>query len=399
MDKLLENTPVNTLENTSEDKLKQNKEQSLLGKKVLISAGGTGGHVYPALVIAKSLAELGAKISWIGTDAGIESRLVPENNITLHKIFVQGVRGNGLKRLLKAPFVIIKAVFAAMKIIKKVQPDIYIGFGGFVTGPAGIAAKLKGVPIVLHEQNAAMGFTNKAINKISKKTLLAFPINSLKSNKIKVVGNPVRESISNLELPELRICKGEFLNILILGGSLGAQRINQTIPLIINKLNQLNCSKKIKVLHQTGIKTHEETLGVYKDNNILTKELENIKVEVVPYLENIDEAYKKADIIIARAGALTVSEIASAGIAAIFIPIPYAVDNHQFLNAKYISDNGGAVILEQKDLNENSLYETLTNLLEGDKLLNMAIATRKMTHKSARIEITKEIVSIINSKK
>lgn len=352
------------------------------GSTVLISAGGTGGHVYPALAVASRLRELGKEVAWLGTKAGIEARLVPEADITLHTIFVQGLRGNGLKRLLKAPFVLLSAVMQARKVIKKVKPDVFVGFGGFASGPGALAAKLCGVPVVLHEQNAAMGMTNKIVSRWAKRVLLAFPIAGRAGQ---VTGNPIRQSISDTAEPDARIREMSPFRVLVVGGSLGAKAINEVVPKAL-----LPLLKRIELTHQTGATTFAETKANYEKLGI------DGLVNVVEYIEDMDRAYANADLVIARAGALTVSEIASVGVAAIFIPLPHAVDNHQLLNADFLASDGAAMIIEQKDLTASHLTHVVEEMLAPNTLLGMANLARKNTHAGALETITKIIKEVMN---
>ena len=355
---------------------------SCKNKKVLISAGGTGGHVYPALTLAEQLIELGAEIEWIGTEAGIESRLVPDAGITFYTIFVQGLRGNGIKRLIKAPVTIISAVLQARKVIKASKPDIFIGFGGFASGPGALASRLLNIPVILHEQNAAMGSTNKWVSKWAKKILLAFPIEGCKGT---VVGNPIRPSIvQNNPLSKRRRAKKPF-RILVVGGSLGAQVINENIPRAVVKI-----INDIELLHQTGKTNFAKTKNTYEALGIANK------VSVVEYIDDMDKAYANSDLIIARSGALTVSEIASVGLPAIFIPLPHAVDNHQFLNAQFLQLANAAVIIEQKRLNVAYLHKQIVELLQAEKLLKMAENARKCSHKDALGKMINEVLEVVN---
>lgn len=352
---------------------KQQNHHNFKGKTVLISAGGTGGHVYPALAVAKCLRELGAQVAWLGTTAGIEARLVPDADIPLHTIFVQGLRGNGIKRLLKAPLTVFSAVSQARRVIKSVQPDLFVGFGGFASGPGAAAAKLSGVPVVLHEQNAAMGLTNKIVSKWAKRVLLAFPIAGRAGT---VIGNPIRNSITALPAPEKRLRTDAPFRVLVVGGSLGAQAINKAVPEALTALLSIS-STTIELTHQTGKTTYMETLTDYAELGLTER------ITILEYIEDMDTAYANADLLIARAGALTVSEIASVGLPAIFIPLPHAVDNHQFLNAKFLADNDAAVIIEQKNLSPKSLHDTVKKLLDGETLLRMANNAKKQSHAEA----------------
>ncbi|MGY0399774.1 MAG: undecaprenyldiphospho-muramoylpentapeptide beta-N-acetylglucosaminyltransferase [Ostreibacterium sp.] len=355
----------------------------LAGKTVLISAGGTGGHVYPALAIANQLRELGAKIAWLGTQAGVEARLVPESEIDLHLIFIQGLRGNGITRLIKSPIMVFLAVMQAKKIVKAVKPDIFVGFGGFASGPGAVAAKLSGVPVLVHEQNAAMGMTNKIVSWWAKRVLLAFPIVG-KSNK--VVGNPIRRCITTIPFPIVRIRQNAPFRLLVIGGSLGAKAINDIIPSVLKDLLH-----KVELTHQTGEKTYIETRNTYQQLGLIEQ------VKVIAYIDDIGDAYADADLVIARSGALTVSEIASVGLAAIFIPLPHAVDNHQYLNAQFLAAADAAIIIEQKDLDVTYLRQTIESLLDGKTLLSMANNARVKSHEKALGKIIIEITEVIDA--
>ncbi|PIE45664.1 MAG: undecaprenyldiphospho-muramoylpentapeptide beta-N-acetylglucosaminyltransferase [Gammaproteobacteria bacterium] len=354
---------------------------SLAGKTVLISAGGTGGHVYPALAVAKRLREQGAAVEWIGTAAGIESRLVPEASIPLHTIFVQGLRGNGVKRLIKAPFVLWSALAQARKVIRQVDPDIFVGFGGFASGPGALAAKWSTVPVVLHEQNAAMGLTNRWVSKWAKRVLLAFPIEKRQGE---VVGNPIRQVISDISAPAERIRSEPPFRVLVVGGSLGAQAINEVVPHALKPL-----LGEIELTHQTGKTTRMQTIATYQQLGIAEQ------VNVVEYIDDMATAYATTDLLIARAGALTVSEVASVGIPAIFIPLPHAVDNHQWLNANFLAKQDAAVMIEQKHLNAEHLRQTVERLLADRRLLNLAEKARRQSHAGALSTIVKRITEVI----
>lgn len=353
----------------------------LTGKTALISAGGTGGHVYPALAVANRLRELGANVAWLGTQAGIEARLVPAADIKLHTIFVQGLRGNGIKRLLKAPLTVLSAVNQARSVVKAVNPDVFVGFGGFASGPGAAAAKLCGVPVVLHEQNAAMGLTNKIVSRWAKRVLLGFPIDGCQGE---VVGNPIRPAIAELPALSKRRQPSEPFNVLVVGGSLGAKAINEAVPIALEPL-----LGRINLTHQTGKTTFADTRAEYEQRGLLGS------ANVCEYIDDMDDAYLSADLIIARAGALTVSEIASVGVAAIFVPLPQAVDNHQFLNAKCLADSGAAVIVEQKDLTPANLRDAVCDRLDADKLLTMAENARQLSHAGALPAMINTIAEVL----
>ncbi len=350
-------------------------QQDLLGKVVMISAGGTGGHVYPGIALANKLQARGAKIHWLGTEQGIEARLLPNQPIEFHPIEVKGLRGKGLRRLLTAPFTIIKAIGQARAVFRQTRPDVYIGFGGFVTGPSGMAAKLSRVPIIVHEQNAAMGLTNRLMRKIANTLLLAFPIDGVQAS---VVGNPIRQQISDIAPPCQRIGQADKLRILVFGGSQGARAINEVLPEAIKILGD-----KVRVVQQTGEADFNKVVQAYQANAI--------EAEVRPYIDDMANAYANTDLVIARAGALSVSEIASAGVAAIFIPLPHAVDDHQRLNADFLVKNGAAKMLLQSDLTATRLAAEVSQLMDADILLNMANKARNLSHKNALLSIEQEV--------
>lgn len=357
--------------------------QRFRAKTVLISAGGTGGHVYPALAVANRLRELGANVEWLGTTAGIEAELVPEAGMPLHTIFVQGLRGNGLGRMLKAPFVVASAVMQARKLLQKIQPEVFVGFGGFASGPGALAAKLCGVDVIAHEQNAAMGLTNRLVSKWAKRMLLAFAIPNRQGT---VVGNPVRRDIAAIPPPQHRLHRQSPFRVLVVGGSLGAKAINDVVPAALSPL-----LGSIHLTHQTGKTTHEATLADYKQRDVLQHD----NLQVTAYIDDMRAAYENADLLIARAGASTVSEVATVGLAAIFIPLPQAVDNHQLLNAGYLADAQAACIIEQADLTASSLRAQLQKLLQAETLQQMATRGRELSHADALEKMITAIDKVI----
>jgi UDP-N-acetylglucosamine--N-acetylmuramyl-(pentapeptide) pyrophosphoryl-undecaprenol N-acetylglucosamine transferase len=324
----------------------------LMNKTVLIMAGGTGGHVFPALAVAQEFIRRGASVHWLGTEKGIESRLVPEAKIPLHFLTVEGVRGKGFLGLLKAPALIARAIMQARAVIKKIKPVLVLGFGGFASGPGGMAATLLKVPLVIHEQNAVAGTTNRLLRKRANKVLSAFSGAFAKGgfNKELVVGNPVRESIQQLSNIESRFAgrSSEKIHLLILGGSLGAKAINELLPLALAKLNH---DERPIVWHQTGKNHQEMTREIYAQHQVEGK--------VDAFIEDMAAAYAWADLVICRAGALTVSELMVAGVASIMIPLPTAIDDHQTANAKHLVDQGAGLSLIQKDLTAEKLADLI----------------------------------------
>lgn len=365
----------------------------------MISAGGTGGHVYPALTLAKALQQAGREIYWLGTDKGIETRLVPEAGIFLFSLKMRGLRNKGL-RSLAIPFLLFFAVLQAIKILKQTRCILFVGFGGYASAPGALAARLLGIPVILHEQNAAMGLTNRTIARWARAVLLGFPIAHLPASvqkKSHVVGNPVRQDIATISISHLR--QQAPFRLLVIGGSLGAKALNELIPTALLPLIQTGL---ISLMHQTGPAHYAMTKAVYESLGIavygdeIPKNPQQKYVQVFAYIDDMKTAYEQADILIARAGALTVSEVASAGIPAIFVPLPHAVDNHQYLNAKFLADAGGAVIIEQKDLTDERLQQTLMQLLNWATLSQMAQLLKDNSHQYALNDILTLLTEVAN---
>ncbi len=350
----------------------------------MMMAAGTGGHVFPALAVAKELQQQGVEVSWLATPSGMENRLLKNQNIPIYQIDIQGVRGNGVLRKLAAPFKILKATLSAMRYMKQLNVEAVAGFGGYVAGPGGLAARALGIPVIIHEQNAVAGFTNTQLSRISKTVCQAFPNTFATNEKVQTTGNPVRKEITEILNPSWRYQErekaGEPLRILIVGGSLGAQALNERVP---EALKQLNLP--LNVYHQCGQNHAEKTLARYEGKP------DQLNVDVQPFIENMAEAYSKADLIICRAGALTVTEIATAGVAAIFVPLPSAVDDHQTANAKFLANSGAAKICPQATLRSESLREILAPLMNRQMLSEMAAKARQQ----AQPDATQQVVRLI----
>ena len=353
-------------------------------KHVMMMAAGTGGHVFPALAVAKQLQQQGIQVSWLATPTGMENRLLKNHNIPIYQIDIQGVRGNGPVRKLLAPFKILKATLSAMRYMKQLKVDAVAGFGGYVAGPGGLAARALGIPVIIHEQNAIAGFTNTQLSRIAKKVCQAFPGTFAESAKIVTTGNPVRKEITEILSPSWRYQEREKaglpLRVLIVGGSLGAQALNERVP---EALKQLNVP--LNVYHQCGQNHAEATRARYADKPA------SLQVEVQPFIEDMAKAYADADLIICRAGALTVTEIATAGVAAVFVPLPSAVDDHQTANAKFLAKTGAAKICPQATLTPYSLKELLVPLMNRQLLSEMAVKARQQ----AQPDATQHVVRLI----
>lgn len=330
-------------------------------KKILIMAGGTGGHVFPALSIAEYLQSQGVQVEWLGTRQGLEATVIPKTSIPLHYISVSGLRGSSLGRKLLAPFVLTAAVMQSLFKVMQVKPGCVLGMGGFVSGPGGLAAWLLRKKLLIHEQNAIAGLTNQLLFPLASTVMEAFPgafarkkalsSNSFMKGLIKadstiVVGNPVRQDI--VDLPEDVNSRNERLRILVIGGSLGAVAINRAVPAM---LALMNAEERPEIRHQCGSRNLEETRAVYEENGIALTDA----ISVQAFIDDMASAYRWADLIIARSGAMTVSEIAAAGLASILIPYPYAVDDHQTENAGYLLRAGAAEVIQQEDLTPDSL--------------------------------------------
>lgn len=329
-------------------------------KKILVMAGGTGGHVFPGIAVAKELSKNNEfEVLWLGTAERMEAKIVPQNGFKIAFIKVQGLRRNGLWRKLCAPFMIARAIGKAISIMRKFKPDVVLGLGGYASGPGGIAARLLGIPLVLHEQNAAPGFTNKLLSKIASKVLLGFS-GALQGDNVSYVGNPVRSDVMALRDKLPRDFKEEILRISIIGGSLGAQALNEIVPKAIEYAQ--NKGAKLEVLHQTGRGNAESVKVTYSRLNCSN-------VRITEFVDDMAFLYANTHLIICRAGAGTVSEVAASALPAIFIPLPTAVDDHQTKNAKVLADIGGAILIPQSQLSAATLGQKLFEIYEQRSML------------------------------
>ncbi|WP_324018540.1 undecaprenyldiphospho-muramoylpentapeptide beta-N-acetylglucosaminyltransferase [Aeromonas caviae] len=336
-----------------------------MSKTLLVMAGGTGGHVFPGLAVADRLKAQGWTIHWLGTADRMEAELVPAHGYPISFIDIQGVRGNGIKRLLAAPYRVIKSVLQARQVLKTIQPDVVLGMGGFASGPGGVAAWLSGIPLLLHEQNAAAGLTNKLLARIARRVLMAFPGAFAPNARTAVVGNPVRPEVVALPDPQLR-SSCDPLRLLVVGGSLGARVLNEQVPPAVAA-----AGVPIEVRHQCGKGNGEAVAASYAGLGV--------EAEVSEFIKDMADAYAWADLVVCRAGALTVSEVAAAGVAAIFVPLPHAVDDHQTRNALTLVDGGAAEFLPQSELTPAALASRLSWLAgRRETLLNMAQAARRV---------------------
>lgn len=344
---------------------------------VLIMAGGTGGHVIPAISVARELMLKGYEVHWLGSVKGIENDLVPDAGYTLHRITVSGLRGNGLLKTLLAPWQLLRAMWQTLNVFFRVRPVMALGMGGFASGPGGLMAVLSRTPLVIHEQNAIPGMTNKLLSKFAKPLLQAFDGAFDKTTNLVTVGNPVRPNIVNISAPKERLQdRAEGLNVLVVGGSLGAVAINNVL---IETMANIPPSVAVNVWHQTGTRNFDDVKAGYEQHNISS-------VKVAAFIADMAEAYEWADIVICRSGALTVSELMSAGVASILVPYPYAVDDHQTANGMFLVNAGAAILKAQSDFTSEYLQEEFNQLLQSrERILNMSIAARGLAkHDSAK---------------
>ncbi len=349
-------------------------------KRLMVMAGGTGGHVFPGLAVAKQLQSQGWEIRWLGTEDRMEADLVPQHGIEIDFIRVKGLRGQSLMKLVKAPFQIINAISQARKHLKAWQPDAVLGMGGYVSGPGGIAAWTLGIPVVLHEQNAVAGLTNRWLAKIANKVFQAFPG---AFQHAEVVGNPVRSDVVNLEEPQVRMAGREGpIRILVMGGSQGARILNQTLPQTAALLGD-----GFEIRHQAGKNNAQSVNAEYQSANVN-------QVDVVEFINDVADAYAWADILVCRSGALTVSEVAAAGVGAIFVPFMHK-DRQQALNADHLVECGAALMIEQPDLSAKKLAEQLLGLTRSE-LMTMAMNARHAAKLNADKVVADAIVAISN---
>ena len=337
-------------------------------------AGGTGGHIMPGLAVADHLRSLGWRVVWMGNPDGMEARLVPGRGFETAWVRFTALRGKGLLRKLMLPFNLLKGFWQAGREIRKVKPDVVLGFGGFITFPGGMMAALSGIPVVLHEQNSVAGLANKVLARFAKRILTGFP-DVLKGGEW--VGNPVRAEIAKLPAPAQRLAgRSGPLHLLVVGGSLGAQALNEALP---PALAQISAAERPEVMHQSGEKHIEGLKAVYARAEVEGK--------LLPFIEDMAAAYDWADLVICRAGALTIAELAAAGVASVLVPFPHAVDDHQTGNARFLAQVGAAVLLPQGELNPDTL--ALLHKLSRTQLQEMGQKARELAKPDATATVAK----------
>jgi UDP-N-acetylglucosamine--N-acetylmuramyl-(pentapeptide) pyrophosphoryl-undecaprenol N-acetylglucosamine transferase len=335
-------------------------------QRALIMAGGTGGHVFPALAVAKILRQRGWQVEWLGTESGIESRIVPASDFILHCITAVGLRGKGLSKLLVAPLHLLRAQWQSLRIFMRFQPDVVLGMGGFASAPGGLSAFLIRVPLVIHEQNAVGGTTNRFLSRLAQRVLSAFPSVFAKGE---TVGNPVRDEIAALAFAKKAVSSSDQrLHLFILGGSQGAKALNDLLPPALALLPE---AIRPEVFHQAGNNLLDETRKNYQQAGV------NARIE--PFVEDMASTYRWADLAVCRAGAMTVSELACAQLPALLIPLPSAIDDHQTANAQWLANSGAARVLPQTTLDAKKLAGILRELIENrDALHAMSRAMKSL---------------------
>ncbi len=340
---------------------------------ILVMAGGTGGHIFPGLAVAEYLRICGWNVSWLGNQNGMEYRLVKSCDFPFEAVEFGGLRGKGLKAKLMLPINLMRACIQSWKIMRRIKPSVVLGMGGYITFPGGLVTKLLKRPLVLHESNSVAGSANRALAKIAMRTLTGFP-NAMPHAEW--VGNPIREEFEHIQSPGLRYEQRQGpLSILVVGGSLGAAALNENIPAALKLISK---DARPKVIHQAGDKHLADLQKSYADLGV--------EAEVISFIDDMSSAYAQADLVICRAGAMTVSELAACGVASCLIPFPFAIDDHQTANAKFLADVNAAILLPQKNLNPQDLALMIQNFNRAD-LKEMALRAHALSKPHATLRV------------
>jgi UDP-N-acetylglucosamine--N-acetylmuramyl-(pentapeptide) pyrophosphoryl-undecaprenol N-acetylglucosamine transferase len=357
---------------------------------LMVMAGGTGGHVIPGLAVAERLRAQGWRVVWLGNPSGMEARLTERAGIPMRPLVFSGLRGKGLANMLWMPLRLMRAFAQAIAALRAEQPHVVLGMGGYVAFPGGMMASLLGRPLLIHEQNSVAGLTNRVLAKLADQVFEAFPgsFGPSQANRVIWVGNPVREVILDLPPPEQRYRQRQGpLRLLVLGGSLGAQAINELLPKALSLISRTN---RPKILHQAGEKHLDALQMAYAQVDVAA--------QLEAFIGDMAQAYAEADLVIARAGAMTVSEVAAAGVAALFIPFPHAVDDHQTGNAQFLVQAQAAWCFQQDRFSAEQLADLL-QALDRDRLLHMAQAARKAAKPEALEVLVKACTQAANAKR
>lgn len=352
---------------------------------VLIAAGGTGGHVYPALAVARVLRARDVPVVWLGTHAGLEARVVPATDIPIEWLSIGGLRGKGWRTRLAAPFVLARACLQAACILRRYRPRALLGMGGFVAGPGGLMARVLRCPLVVHEQNAAAGLTNRVLARLAERVLEAVPGTFPPARRAQATGNPVRPEIAALPPPDERFAgRTGPLRLLVLGGSQGARWLNERLP---QAVGELASARRPAIVHVAGPRNVDAARAAYR--------AAGIEARVEPYIDDMASELAAADAVVARAGAMTVAELAAVGVAALLVPFPYAVDDHQTRNARWLAEAGAAVVVQERDLDAERLRTELAGLLtDRDDLLRRARSARALARPDAADAVADAVLEV-----
>jgi UDP-N-acetylglucosamine--N-acetylmuramyl-(pentapeptide) pyrophosphoryl-undecaprenol N-acetylglucosamine transferase len=353
-------------------------------RTLMVMAGGTGGHVFPGLAVAHLMQARGWRVVWLGNPSGMEATLVPKHGIPMEYVRFGGLRGKGMKTRLMLPLNLLRACAQSLAVLRRVKPDVVLGMGGYITFPAGLMTALSGRPLVLHEQNSIAGLANRVLAKVARRVLVAFP-DALPHAQW--TGNPIREELAHALPPKARYAqRSGRLSVLVVGGSLGATALNEVVP---RALALLAPEQRPRIVHQAGAK-HIESL---RENYAAAGLQPGDDLKLVPFIDDMTSAYANADLVICRSGAMTVAEIAAVGVAAFFVPFPYAVDDHQTTNAAFLADHGAAILVQQRDLTADGLAawlraqtrETLTEMAQRSRSLAKPDATEQVAQICASV--------------
>ena len=358
---------------------------------MMIMAGGTGGHVFPALAVAKSLSAKGTQITWLGTKRGLEASVIPANDIAIEWVSVEGLRGKGAVSLLLAPFKLLRAMWQSASAIHRTKPDCVLGMGGFVAGPGGLMARIMGKPLIVHEQNAVAGLTNKYLAKIASRVLTGFPkVLDLPESAV-WLGNPVRDEIDKANIANSlnEQSNSSVVNVLVIGGSQGAHSFNTKLPNIFAQL--VSSQPPVSVWHQTGKGRNQEVIDLYEK-----LELKNTKV--TEFIEDMASAYQWADLLICRAGAMTIAECCAAAKPALLIPFPFSAGDHQIKNAKLMCDVGAGEMLLNEQIESPEMIEVLKQLLnDKSKLKDMGEHAYRLHKPNALVDVANVCEEYLNA--
>ena len=346
-------------------------------RTALVMAGGTGGHIFPALAVAEVLRERGWHVVWLGNAEAMESRLVPPRGFEFVSLGFGALRGKGMGRKLKLPFSLAVAIARALRLLGEVRPGVVLGMGGYVSFPGAVAARLRGIPLVVHEQNAVAGLANRVLARLADAVLTGFP-GTLPGGRW--VGNPVRREFTTVPPPEVRFAGRQGpLRLLVVGGSLGAKALNEAVPAA---LAQLAPHERPVVTHQSGSAHFAALEQAYAHHGV--------EGRLLPFIEDMGAALAEADLVVSRAGAMTVAELAAVGVGALLVPFPHAVDDHQTANARFLVDGGAARLLPQSGLTPEGLAELLRGL-DRERCRQMALAARALARPEATEALADEL--------